>query len=361
MRTPLHEAHVSSGARMGPFAGWDMPIQYAGILKEHEHTRGGASVFDTCHMGEFDLRGPGAEADLERLLTQPIRSMRPGQCRYGYMLAEDGGVLDDLIVFRRGPEQFFVVVNAGTRADDAAWIQQSIAGNTAFRDLSEGRGKLDVQGPRCRPWMEDAFGHPLPDLGYFRFQDTDLGGIPCTLSRTGYTGEWGYELYFDASHAMDLWNRLTADGRIRPAGLGARDTLRLEMGYPLYGHELSARHSPVSATGSLFINTEKEFRGKPVVLRELDRPPARRLAALRLASRRAARAGDRVRYSGEDVGRVTSGAFAPSIGVAVALAYIDRELHSPGTAVTIETRGTELPATVTDLPFYTQGTARKSG
>ena len=346
---------------MSPFAGWDMPIQYAGILKEHEHTRNGASLFDTCHMGEFDLWGPGAEADLERLMTQSIRSMRPGQCRYGYMLAENGGVLDDLIVFRRGPEHFFVVVNAGTRADDAAWIRRSISDDTVFQDLSEGRGKLDVQGPRSRPWMEAAFNHPLPDLGYFRFQETELGDIPCTLSRTGYTGEWGYELYFDAPYANDLWNRLTADGRIRPAGLGARDTLRLEMGYPLYGHELSADHSPVSATGSMFIDTDKDFHGKPVVLHELDSAPAQCLTALRLESRRAARAVDRVLHSGEGVGRVTSGALSPSLDVAVALAYIDRELRSFGTTVTVETRGTALPATVTDLPFYTQGTARRTG
>lgn len=359
MQTPLFHQHQALGARMAPFAGWEMPIQYRGILPEHEQTRQQASIFDTCHMGEFEITGPDAESDLERLLTQRVSSLKPGQCRYGYMLREDGGVLDDLMVFRRATDRFFVVVNAGTRENDAAWIRAHLSTGTRFEDLSPGRGKLDVQGPAARPAMERALGSRLPDLAYFRFVDLDLANVPVTLSRTGYTGEFGYEIFLPADATARLWEVLTHNGEILPAGLGARDTLRLEAGYPLYGHELSETQSPVSASRGAFMDLQKVFIGKPIVEKELQGGPTRFLAGLTLESKRAARAGDRVLADGKEVGEITSGSLAPSLGVAVAMAYAQASLCTPGTRLQVAVRGGELPATVVEMPFYREGTARK--
>lgn len=358
-RTPLYDTHVRLGARMGPFGGWDMPIQYAGILAEHTHTRTAASVFDICHMGEFDLRGPTAEADLERLLTQRVSTIAQGQCRYGYLLRDDGGVLDDLTCYRRGPDHFWLVVNAGTCAQDAEWIRSRLSKGTVFTDLSPQIAKLDVQGPASRQEMEKALGVRLPDLKYFWFTDLSLAGVPCTLSRTGYTGEWGYELYLPWGEAPRMWNLLLSNPNIRPGGLGARDTLRLEVGYPLYGHELSLDRTPVAASRGHFTDTTKDFVGKAAVLRDLEQGVPRFLVGLRLDSKRAARAHDKVLSGARAVGEITSGSIAPSLGVAVAMAYMDRGLDRPGTKVDVEVHGTRLPAAVVEMPFYKDGTARK--
>ncbi len=346
---------------MAPFAGWDMPIQYDGIVAEHLHTRSVASIFDTCHMGEFNLSGPSAESDLERLVTQRVATIREGQCRYGYLLNDAGGVIDDLTVFRRSSDHFFIVVNAGTLKADFDWIQAHLSAETQFTDLSPGRAKLDVQGPASRALMETALGHALPDLKYFRFTDTELDEIPCTLSRTGYTGEWGYEIYFPIEETTRMWNLLTGPGKIRPAGLGARDTLRLEVGYPLYGHELSLEQTPVAAARGMFIDTEKVFIGREAVQRDLDNGVPRYLCGLRLESRRAAREGDIVLRDGREVGVVTSGSLAPSLDVAVAFAQIDAAFCEPGQSLDISVRGKPLPAAVVNVPFYADGTARKMG
>jgi len=357
MRTPLHDEHVRLGARIVPFAGWDMPVQYAGILAEHEATRTGCAVFDTCHMGEFEVSGPTAEADLERLLTQRVGTIREGQCRYGYLLRDDGGVLDDLTCYRFGPDRFWLIVNAGTRPGDADWVRAHLSPATTFRDLSDATAKLDVQGPVSRAVVERAFETRLPDLGYFRFATLPLAGESCVVSRTGYTGEWGYEIYFPAARATDFWRRLLESGAA-PAGLGARDTLRLEVGYPLYGHELGTDRTPVPAARGAFIDVTKRFIGWAAVVRDIEESCPRYLAGLRLDSRRAARAGDAVKADGADAGVVTSGSYAPSVGAAVAMAYIDAKLTRPGARVTVESRGASLGAEVVSLPFWTQGTAR---
>ena len=345
---------------MAPFAGWDMPIQYAGILAEHEYTRRATSLFDICHMGEFDLRGPTALADLEKILTLPVAPLAIGQCRYGYLLRDDGHVLDDLTCYRLGPEHFWLVVNAGTRPQDAAWIWQHLSPTTRFTDLSDDTGKLDIQGPTARAATERALGVKLPDLGYFRFTELTLDGVPCLLSRTGYTGEFGYELYCPMHSVGAFWTKLLAGGEIKPAGLGARDTLRLEMGYALYGHELNLERTPAGASRGRYIQLTKAFIGHAAVAAELQQP-RQMLVGLRLASKRAARAGDAVAAGGRTVGLVTSGSVAPSLGVAVAMAYVEAACATAGTQLDILSRGTELPATVVELPFYAGGTARKQG
>jgi aminomethyltransferase len=357
-KTPLHDEHVAARARMAPFAGWAMPIQYAGILDEHHHTRTKTSVFDTCHMGEFELSGPGAEADLERLLTLRVSTIKPNQCRYGFLLNHDGGVLDDLTCYRRAPDRFLLVVNAGTRKRDAEWIRSHLSDRTQFVDQSNQTAKLDVQGPGSRAALEQALGTAVPDLDFFYSVDWDIAGLPCLLSRTGYTGEWGYELYFALSDAVRIWRQLTADSMIRPAGLGARDTLRLEVGYPLYGHELGTSRTPVAAVGRRFMDTGKAFNGRAAVLRDLENGTEDKLVALQLSGKRAAREGDPVLLDARKVGVITSGSLSPSLGTAVALAYVRADLASPGQPLNPQTRGAQLDAVVTQLPFYKDGSVR---
>jgi len=333
-------------------------IQYEGILTEHEHTRTKAGLFDICHMGEFELIGPSAAADLERLLTQKIETLQIGQCRYGFMLAEDGGVIDDLTCYRLDDEKYLLVVNAATLEGDAEWVQQHLSSETVFTDRSDELGKIDLQGPASRAAVEAAIGKSVPDLGYFRCESFTCLDTEILLSRTGYTGEWGYELYFPAAEAVRIWRTLLAHEDIKPVGLGARDTLRLEMGYSLYGHELSRDKTPVATSRGMFIKKEIDFIGRDAVMRDLEKPPEF-LVALEFDSKRAARAGDTVFCANNEVGMVTSGSVSPSLGKAVALALVSADAAELGTVLEVEIRGKRFPATVVDLPFYKEGTARE--
>jgi aminomethyltransferase len=355
--TPLNARHQTLGAHMAPFADWNMPIQYRGIVAEHLHTRTVASVFDTCHMGEFQISGPTATADLERLLTLRVETLALYQCRYGYLLNENGGILDDLTCYRTGPDTFYLVVNAGTRAADADWIQQHLATETRFADLSAETAKLDVQGPQSRALLSAALGQPVPDLKYFRACHWEVDGLNLFLSRTGYTGEWGYELYLPAAAAPDLWDRLMSNAQLQPAGLGARDTLRLEVGYPLYGHELGPERTPAPASQTAFLALDKDFIGRAATVHDLEHG-REKLVGLQLQTKRAARAGDPVFAGERAIGCITSGCYAPSLGVAIAFAYIEKEVAQPGQTVIARSRNTDLSAQVVDLPFYRDGTAR---
>lgn len=342
---------------MGEFGGWNMPIQYAGILQEHRHTREHASLFDICHMGEFELSGPGALADLEKLLTCRVETMAVGQVRYGYLLNEQGGVIDDLTCYRLDTDRFMLVVNAGTTQKDAAWIQGRISPETRFVDRSTEMAKLDLQGPESRNVLEDVLGCTLPDLGYFRFKEFEVLDASCILSRTGYTGEWGYEIYLPNKDAGLLWERILAHPLAAPGGLGARDTLRLEMGYPLYGHELNDEQTPDATSRGVFIDLNKTFIGKAAVEAHMQQP-LKQLVGLKFDSKRAAREQDKVYAGGGQIGEVTSGSVAPSLGVAVAMAFVEPAYDSIGTQLEVEIRGRKYAAEVVELPFYSAGTAR---
>ena len=243
-RTILHDSHVRLGARMVDFGGWDMPVQYDGILAEHHRTRQDVAMFDTCHMDAFRVEGPGSLDFLSRLVTQDLRSLVDGRCRYGFLLRDDGGVLDDLIVYRFAADRWMVVVNAGTAPGDFAWFQSHApAAGVALQDLRGIQGKIDVQGPNSQCPVETLLGMNLADMKYFSFRTFSVNGVAGVVSRTGYTGEHGYEIYAPVATILAFWERLLSLG-VKPAGLGARDTLRLEAGLPLYGHELSTEVSP---------------------------------------------------------------------------------------------------------------------
>lgn len=353
LTTPLHAWHKNNGARMVPFAGWDMPVQYAGILEEHRQTRTSASIFDISHMGEFLLEGPGATQALSRVATHNLATLTPGKCRYGFLLNDQGGVLDDLIVYRLEEEKFMLVVNGACMDSDFAWIQGRIPAGLTLINQSFDIAKIDLQGPDSF----DVLGRVMPGdwagLGYFGFRETGFEDFRLLVSRTGYTGELGYEFYLPWDKAPVLWERLMADESVRPAGLGARDTLRLEVGLPLYGQDLDPEHTPVEAGYGAMLKSEADFIGKA----GLDRV-RERLIGLRIEGRRSARHHDQVYAGDELVGAVTSGSIAPSLGCCVAMAYVRADAAEVA-RFTVKGARTTLDAVRVDMPFYTAGTARR--
>jgi aminomethyltransferase len=352
--TPLTERHRELGAECVPFAGWNMPVRYsAGIVAEHMHTRSKAGLFDICHMGEFIVDGSGAAESLARAVTVNIGTLKPGRCRYGFLLNDEGGVLDDLIVYRLREDRFMVVVNAACRDSDFARLGERLDPSLTLEDRSDGTGKLDLQGPESFAVLERALPGQWRRLPYFGFtEDASFDNAPLLVSRTGYTGELGVELYCPSEKVEKLWDRLLADDAVLPVGLGARDTLRLEIGLPLNGRDLDERHSPAEAGYSAMLTSQADFTGREGALRVNEK-----LTALRSAGRRSARHGDAVLLEGRQVGLVTSASFAPSVGSAVALAYIGAE-DADASEYVVRAAKAELPFMKTDLPFYKKGTAR---
>ncbi len=353
LQTPLHAWHKAQGAKMADFAGWDMPIQYAGIIAEHEHTRTNASLFDICHMGEFLVSGAGATVALSKTLTQNFETLSIGKCRYGFLLNENGTIIDDLIVYRMEEESFLLVVNGARTERDFATLKERLPNTVELKDISMSMAKLDLQGPKALEALESCFGKDFLHLGYFSFEEDEFEGEKILISRSGYTGELGYELYLPWDKALTLWEKLLQNPLVKPAGLGARDTLRLEAGLPLYGHELDEAHNPAEAGFEKMLTSTAPFVG-----REHLKNVQEVLLALRIEGRRAARAGDKIALvDNTEVGIVTSGSFAPSLGYVIAFAWVKAE-HAKNTEFQVVTAKTSLAATVVQTPFYTEGTAR---
>ncbi len=353
LKTPLSQWHQAHGAKMAEFAGYDMPIQYAGILAEHEHTRSAASVFDICHMGEFTISGKGAAEALSKAVTHNLETLKVGKCRYGFLLNEQANIIDDLIVYRMGDDEFMLVVNGACAEKDFAALKERMPAGVELKDISANVAKIDLQGPSSLQVLEAFFSKSFTHLGYFSFEEHAYGAYKILVSRTGYTGELGYELYLPWENALDLWEKLLQDERVKPAGLGARDTLRLEAGLPLYGHDLDDAHNPTEAGMGRMLTSTAAYVGHEHVgeIRE-------QLVALRIEGRRAARHGDVLALSdGHEVGRVTSGSYAPSLGYVVALAWVDAK-HANVKEFVVQAARASLQASVVELPFYTKGTAR---
>ncbi len=358
--TPLHGRHVALGAKMVPFGGWDMPVQYAeGILAEHRHTRSAAVVFDTCHMGEFMITGADAADALDHALARAVKDQPIGSCRYNFLLTEKGTVVDDLVVYRLAAEEFLLVVNAGTKDGDAARLRELLsAASLSFADESEATGKIDLQGPHAADAIAKlgVAKNRLP--GYYKWMQCSINGIPALLSRTGYTGELGFELYTAADTIGEIWDALLALPGVKPAGLGARDTLRLEMAYPLYGHEMDTETTPVEAGFGQMLKLEdgRAFAGGSA-LRSV--PPSKRLVGIVLDGRRAARHGAAVFSGGSEIGRITSGTFSPTLEKAIALAYINAtKTLQPEDEVQLDVGGKSIPGKISAIPFHSGGTAR---
>ena len=353
LHTPLTAWHKAAGAKMAPFAGWEMPIQYTGIIAEHTHCREQASIYDICHMGEFALVGAGSRDALSKIVTHNLEKLAPGKCGYGFLLNKEGGILDDLIVYCLEEDEYMLVVNAACIKSDFNWIKERLPEYVTLEDMSDQTAKIDLQGPKSYDVLEKIFDSSLRDLKYFNFRTVDFNGQPLIISRTGYTGELGYEFYLPSENAKALWEALMAQEEVEPAGLGARDTLRLEVGLPLYGQDLDTVHSPTAAGMGWMLRSEADYIGKGK-----DREGTELLIALSIPGRRSARHDDVVMLEdGTEVGHVTSGSYCPSVGHSVALAYVKVEA-ADNEKFLIKGARTSLEATKAELPFYKDGTAR---
>lgn len=355
-RTALYETHLALGAKVVEFGGWDMPLEYpTRILREHTATRTAAGLFDTAHMGQLLVEGPGALESLQRLVSRDLAGMEDGQGRYTLLTTERGTVIDDLVIFREAEARYFIVTNAGTFQGDAAHIGANLR-NAALKDLQTDAYKLDLQGPKTFEILARLAKAEFRKLKRFRMTRADVAGILSVVSRSGYTGEpCGVELFFARQDALKMWDALMQAGQplgLLPCGLGARDTLRLESCLPLYGHELSTEITPLEAGLAWAVSLDKEFLGVDVLRRQKQQGVPRLLAALKLAGRQPARAGHPVSRGERQVGVVTSGTFGPTVGCAIALALVETAAAGAGTALQIEARGARLDAVVVERPFY---------
>jgi aminomethyltransferase len=352
LRTPLYEKHVALAARMVDFAGWQMPIQYTTIVEEHTAVRGAAGVFDISHMGRLRLHGPDALALVQRVYTNNAATLATGQARYGLVCNDHGGIRDDVLVYRWS-DGYEMIVNAANREKVLAWLEQHKGGMQAqVEDRTTATAMLAVQGPQALALCRDLAAADPADLRYYHAMATTYRGAPCTLSRTGYTGEDGVEIIVGAAHAGALWEDVIARGA-KPCGLGARDTLRLEAAMPLYGHELDEDVDPLQAGLGWAVKFDKgDFIGRDALLR-LQRDECRHLrVGIELAGKRIAREGTRVTHEGRDVGRVTSGTFAPTLQRAVAMSYVEPGVAAVNTQVSLSVRGKAEPGWIVALPFY---------
>ncbi len=356
-RTPLFECHQEAGARLVEFAGWEMPVQYAGLMEEHRGVRTAAGLFDVSHMGEVSVRGPAAEAFLQYLTPNDVAKLAPGRAHYSAILNEGGTYLDDLLIYRHGAADFLVVVNAGNADADYAWIEsQSRAFDVTVENLSDRYALLALQGPRAIAILSPHANVDLEAIRYYRFGHGEVFGVPALLSRTGYTGEDGFELYLDPGDAPKIWRRLLEVGRehgLVPAGLGARDTLRLEAAMALYGHEIDTTTTPWEAGLDWTIKLDKgDFIGRSALEDQWRRGITRRLVGFEVTGRGIARQGHGVVDGGQQVGAVTSGTFSPTFEKAIGMAYVPVALAGLGTELTLDVRGKEVAARVVETPFY---------
>ncbi len=361
--TPLTEWHIAHHARMAEFAGYQMPIQYSTIVTEHTATRTAAGIFDISHMGRLRFEGPRAAQLLDHLLTRRVSDLEPGAVRYSLMCNEDGGVLDDVLVSSletpSGRFFYLLVVNASNRQKILKWIQPHLADfpDVAFSDVTDTTAMISLQGPKSIAIAQRLLPPKVSALGYYRGLVTEQMGKACIVSRTGYTGEDGIELIVRSEDAMRIWENITMAGRehgIEPVGLGARDTLRLEAGMPLYGHELSEQIDPYTAGLGFAVNLkERSFIGSEVLtLRSATKPLLQRIG-LRLTGRRAAREGAALFDTDDrEVGNVTSGTFSPSLQSPIAMGYVASELAVVGASLDVDIRGSRATAEIVKLPFY---------
>lgn len=355
-KTPLYETHVKYGGKIVPFAGYLLPVQYGtGVITEHMAVRTACGLFDVSHMGEIMCIGKDAVKNLNHLLTNDYTTMYDGQARYSPMCNEEGGVVDDLIVYKVRDDHYFIVVNAANKDKDFAWMKKHEFGNAVFTDISKDVAQIALQGPKAETILKKLVAEEdIPKKYYSAYFHKEIGGMDCIISKTGYTGEDGFEFYLAAEEAPKLWELLLETGKeegLIPCGLGARDTLRLEAAMPLYGHEMNDEITPVEAGLGFFVKMQKEeFIGK-AALEEKGVPAVKRVG-LRVTGRGIIREHTDVYADGKKIGVTTSGTHCPYIKAPVAMALLDTEYTKVGTAVEAEVRGRKVAAEVVPLPFY---------
>jgi aminomethyltransferase len=364
-RTPLYDEHVRLNAKIVPFAGYEMPVQYpGGITAEHNAVRGAAGLFDVSHMGEFMVRGPEALPFVQHITTNDASKLEVGQAQYSTMVNHQGMLIDDLLVYRFA-DHYMLVVNGANRAKDWAWASQHAAEFTGVQltDESDDIALLALQGPRAPSILAKLTDTELDAIRYYHFTEGAVDGVPAVISRTGYTGEDGFELYVAAEHAAALWRRLleagAADGLIA-CGLGSRDSLRLEMGMALYGNDLDEGHTPLEAGLAWVTKLDKGgFVGRDALKAQKEAGVTRRLVGFRLKERGFPRPHYPVSVNGEVVGEVTSGTLSPTLGEGIGMAYVPTEASKAGTEIGIVIRDRAIPAEVVKPPFHTTGTVKR--
>jgi len=359
-RTVLFDLHQKLGARMTVFGGFEMPVSYSGIIEEHLAVRNSAGIFDLSHMGEFEISGPHALATLERALTNSAARLKQGHAQYTIMCAEDGGTIDDLIVYRPGSERYLLCVNASNIETDREWIAELNGGRAKFEDVSDATALIAVQGPVAVAILATLADFPIADVPRFGVAGGQVAGITCLAARTGYTGEDGFELFVANADARELFEAILDAGAsvdAKPVGLGARDTLRLEAGLPLYGHELDRNSSPLEAGLAAFVKLGRPFVGAAALAAQREQGLKKTLVGLQTDDgRTVARQGYRVFRNGDEAGVVTSGTFAPSIKRPIAMAYLAmagaKNPPAAGEPLEVEIRERKTRATIVPRPFY---------
>ena len=352
-KTCLHDCHLALGALMSPFAGFDMPIQYKGITEEHNAVRQHAGVFDVSHMGEVRVTGPQAFEFVNHIFTNDVTGAPDGQIYYGMMCYENGGTVDDLLVYKVNDNEYFLVINASNIEKDVEWIKKNAEGyDVKIEDQSGYYGEVAVQGPEAEAAVEKLLGIPVSDIAFYNFKTMPMAGEDIIVSRTGYTGEDGFEIYGSHDFIRNVWNKLI-NGSVEPCGLGCRDTLRFEVGLPLYGDELDETISPIEASLSMFVKLDKpEFIGKEALAKQKAEGVTRRIVGLELEGNAIPRHGYPVEVNGEQVGEITTGYRSISTGKSVAMAMMKKPYDKLGTEVEVRIRKKTFPAKVVKKRFY---------
>ncbi len=353
-RTCLYDKHVALGALMSPFGGFDMPIQYTSIIEEHNAVRHACGIFDVSHMGEVLITGPEAEKLVGHLFTNDVREMTPGKVLYGMMLYPNGGVVDDLLVYKKGDNEFFLVINAANIAKDVAWMKENSTGfNAEVKDLSEDYAEVAVQGPKAEELIEKYLNVKVSDLEFYTFKELEIEGKQVIISRTGYTGEDGFEIYGSAEYINKVWDILVGSKEVAPCGLGCRDTLRFEVALPLYGHELSQDITPIEAGLGSFVKMDKpEFIGKEAIAQQKEHGIVQKVVGIELHEKAVPRSGYDIEVDGVRIGYVTTGYQSISTGKSVCMALIDNQYAALGTEVDVRIRKKTFKGTVCKKRFY---------
>jgi aminomethyltransferase len=360
--TPFHARHVAAGGRMVEFAGYEMPVQFKGIIPEHNRVRTTVGVFDVSHMGRIEVRGPGALNWLNRMTTNDVAVLDTNQAQYSAMCYPDGGIVDDLVVYRLA-DLWLLVVNGANNDKDTAWLQEHLEADVQMDNVTTGMAQLAIQGPKAEATLQKISAIDLSPIGFYVARPGEVAGVKTLISRTGYTGEDGFELYFAAQDGDKVWDAVFGAGEefdIEPIGLGARDTLRMEMKYALYGNDIDKTTNPIEAGLSFVTALDKQggFIGSEVLRRVHEDKPSRRLVCLQMTGGGIPRPHYKIFAGGDEVGEVTSGTMSPSLGTGIAIGYVRRKHAKAGTELTVDIRGTKMPAIVIKPPFYKDGSRR---
>ncbi|APJ04935.1 glycine cleavage system aminomethyltransferase GcvT [Silvanigrella aquatica] len=364
--TPLYEEHVSLGARMVPFAGWNMPVQYSGVVDEHKCVRNSVGLFDVSHMGEFNVTGRGALEFLQMMTINDVAKINIGQAQYNAFCYDNGTVVDDIIIYRRGFDSFFLCVNANNIEKDFAWLKEHCPKQgVILENMSDDYAQIAIQGPKSRELIAKVVDVKITDLAYYHFTEGKVLGTPAIIARTGYTGELGYELYFPASVASKIWKGLLQIGQdygVKPCGLGARDTLRLECGYLLYGNDMDNTTTALECGLSWITKFDKNsFIGKDILLRQKEEGLKKRLIAFEMQDKAIGRHGYKVfsaKENGNEIGFISSGSPSPTLSKNIGMAYVSSENAKLGSEIWIEIRGEKKLATVVKKPFFVHGSVQ---